>query len=95
MTQRAPSRVVANIRSGKQDDADREKRIRAAFEDRETESDFKAIQNGGRLATEARRAVDQGYSTVVAAGGAIGNGSADPRHGASADPVTSGVDSPQ
>jgi YegS/Rv2252/BmrU family lipid kinase len=61
--------VIANIKSGKQDDVDREKRIRSAFEQRGVEIEFKAIQDGRNLAREARRTVDQGYSTIVAAGG--------------------------
>ena len=61
--------VIANIKSGKQDDVDREKRIRSAFEQRGVEIEFKAIHDGRNLAREARRTVDQGYSTIVAAGG--------------------------
>ncbi len=61
--------VILNIGSGKPDAKSEPDNIQAAFASHGAEITLKVIRKGSRLLAETRKAVDEGYKTIVAAGG--------------------------
>ncbi len=62
-------RVILNAGSGKQRGSERADELRALFDHWPGRFDLCLVSSGGRIEGEARRAVAEGFPTVVAAGG--------------------------
>jgi len=61
--------VILNIGSGKPDAKSRPENIRAAFAAHGAEVALKVIKKGAHLMAETEKALQEGYQTIVAAGG--------------------------
>ena len=61
--------VILNLGSGKRDAKSQPESIRAAFAVHGAEITLKVIKNGAQLLTETKKSLDEGYKTIVAAGG--------------------------
>ena len=61
--------IILNTGSGKRDAASTPDNIRAAFAAAGADVDVRLIEDGSQIVAEAQRAADQGFKTIVAAGG--------------------------
>jgi diacylglycerol kinase family enzyme len=61
--------VLLNVGSGKPDARSQPENIRAAFASHGAEITLKVINDGSKLVTETKKSLDDGYTTIVAAGG--------------------------